>query len=242
MVLSSPAALAKAATSSEEEAAAVAASSEVQGLTQMYYLEEEAEKKAVLSAAERAVVAGDGVVERKGSSLFSLGSDRAQAAAVAGAAPSLPQEAAVPVFAASDASPSSSKIDLLEKERVFDDLARPQGMSQMFFLDREEEEAAAAALPAVAGRPSFLSDKLGVPGEVVQGLRQVKQNKPTNSFFFVFFHKSSYLHLDAGWNEFFCGVFNAGFVLYQRQILVLHVFVPSVKLKGFELITLPTIK
>ncbi|CAM9735368.1 unnamed protein product [Ectocarpus fasciculatus] len=51
--------------------------------------------------------------------------------------------------------------------------AEPQGLTQVFFLDPEEEALAAAALPVVPGR-SFLRERLGVPGEVVQDLRQVE--------------------------------------------------------------------
>lgn len=51
--------------------------------------------------------------------------------------------------------------------------AEPQGVTQVFYLDPEEEAEAAAALPLVTKR-SFLRERLGVPGEVVQGLRQVR--------------------------------------------------------------------
>lgn len=50
----------------------------------------------------------------------------------------------------------------------------PVGLSQMFFLEdaHEEAEVAARALPSVYR--SFLRERLGVPGEVVQDLRQVE--------------------------------------------------------------------
>lgn len=77
-----------------------------------------------------------------------------------------PQHAAVgaeAVFAASDvAAEAESMIPTAE----------PQGLTQVFFLDPEDEALAAAALPVVPGR-SFLRERLGVPGEVVQDLRQV---------------------------------------------------------------------
>lgn len=51
--------------------------------------------------------------------------------------------------------------------------AEPEGLAQFFYLDPEDEAEAVAALPLVPRR-SFLRERLGVPGEVVQGLRQVR--------------------------------------------------------------------
>lgn len=50
----------------------------------------------------------------------------------------------------------------------------PVGLSQMFFVEDAHEEAEAAAGGALPLAPrSFLRERLGVPGEVVQALRQV---------------------------------------------------------------------
>lgn len=51
------------------------------------------------------------------------------------------------------------------------DALEPQGLTQLFYLDAEQEEAVAQTLPETA--PSFLCEKLGVPGTVVRDLRQV---------------------------------------------------------------------
>ncbi|CAN0283713.1 unnamed protein product, partial [Ectocarpus sp. 13 AM-2016] len=77
--------------------------------------------------------------------------------------PHQPAVGAGAVFAASDvAAEAESTIPSVE----------PQGLTQVFFLDPEDEALEAAALPVVPER-SFLSERLGVPGEVVQDLRQV---------------------------------------------------------------------
>ncbi|CBN75747.1 expressed unknown protein [Ectocarpus siliculosus] len=133
-----------AAAEADDADATATSSSDVQGLTQMYYLELEEEERALASTA---------------------------AAAATTAAEPLPvrqpQHAAVgaeAVFAASDvAAAAESMIPTAE----------PQGLTQVFFLDPKDEALAAAALPVVPGR-SFLRERLGVPGEVVQDLRQVE--------------------------------------------------------------------
>lgn len=122
------------------------AKDDVQGLTQMYYLEEEAEEEAVAAAAA------------------------ATSAAVASSSPAAVGVVA-PVAAFTTASHGSSSRRAAAAEAV-PMSAEPQGLTQVFFLDPEMEAEAAAALPVVPGR-SFLRERLGVPGEVVQDLRQV---------------------------------------------------------------------
>lgn len=119
---------------------------EVQGLTQMYYLDEEAEKAIAPVTSTKA----DEAAVSAGDGGVSCGKD-SLAATVATAA----------VLASS------------QDAGAFDELAQPQGLSQLFYLDAEEEEKAAAVLPRVTGR-SFLRERLGVPGVVVQDLRQVR--------------------------------------------------------------------
>ncbi|CAM9195783.1 unnamed protein product [Sphacelaria rigidula] len=50
----------------------------------------------------------------------------------------------------------------------------PVGLSQMFFVEDAHEEAAAAAGALPLAPRSFLRERLGVPGEIVQALRQVE--------------------------------------------------------------------
>lgn len=54
---------------------------------------------------------------------------------------------------------------------AFSDAVEPQGLSQLFYLDPATEEAVAQSIAEPS--PSFLREKLGVPGTVVQDLRQV---------------------------------------------------------------------
>ncbi|CAM9522950.1 unnamed protein product [Ectocarpus sp. 6 AP-2014] len=134
-----------AAAAATDDAAATlsSSSSDVQGLTQMYYLELEEEERALASTAAAATTAAEPLPVRQ------------------------PQHAAVgaeAVFATSDVA--------AEAESMMP-TAEPQGLTQVFFLDPEDEALAAAALPVVPGR-SFLRERLGVPGEVVQDLRQVE--------------------------------------------------------------------
>lgn len=49
----------------------------------------------------------------------------------------------------------------------------PVGLSQMFYVEDAHEEAAAAARALPLANRSFLRENFGVPGEVVQDLRQV---------------------------------------------------------------------
>lgn len=128
--------------------------SEVQGLTQMYYLEEE-ECVVAAPGAEAGAVA---VAAAVGCGNKGGASQSKEVVAQAG----LPSSSAkAPVLAFEAALPEV-------------EIAAPQGLSQMFVLEPEEEAVVAAALPAVAGR-SFLREKLGVPREVVQDLRQVRR-------------------------------------------------------------------
>ncbi|CAN0452554.1 unnamed protein product [Ectocarpus sp. 8 AP-2014] len=132
-----------AAAAADDADATATSSSDVQGLTQMYYLELEEEERALASTAAAAATAAEPLQVRQ-----------LQHAAVGAEA----------VFAASDvAAEAESMIPTAE----------PQGLTQVFFLDPEDEALAAAALPVVPGR-SFLRERLGVPGEVVQDLRQVE--------------------------------------------------------------------
>lgn len=54
---------------------------------------------------------------------------------------------------------------------AFSDAVEPQGLSQLFYLDPGTEEVVAQSM--AKPYPSFLREKLGVPGAVVQDLRQV---------------------------------------------------------------------
>ena len=131
--------------------------SDVQGLTQMYYLEEGAEERALeavvtaapLASAGAAVVVGGSGGNNAGTSFTrgntGRGVEKEEAELLAGAG--------VLAFGGEH--------------------AEPQGMTQMFFLDEEEEAAVASALPRSAAEASFLRERLGVSGDVVQGLRQV---------------------------------------------------------------------
>lgn len=154
--------MSRAASAAASETAALS-TSDVQGLTQMYYLEEEAEERAheaiaaaaPLAAAAATVAVGGSGGNNAGASFtrgnVGRGVEKEEAGLLAGAG----------VLAFGGGRPSS-----LEH-------AEPQGMTQMFFLDQEEEEAVAAAMPRSAVEPSFLRERLGVSGDVVQGLRQV---------------------------------------------------------------------
>ncbi|CAM9669190.1 unnamed protein product [Ectocarpus sp. 12 AP-2014] len=132
-----------AAAATDDTATTSSSSSDVQGLTQMYYLELEQEERALASTAAAAAATAESLPVRQ------------------------PQHAAVgaeAIFAASHvAAEAESMIPIAE----------PQGLTQVFFLDPEDEALAAAALPVVPER-SFLRERLGVPGEVVQDLRQVE--------------------------------------------------------------------
>ncbi|CAM9308230.1 unnamed protein product [Laminaria digitata] len=157
--------LSRAASAAASEAAALS-TSDVQGLTQMYYLDEEAEAIAAaavaaapLAAASATVVVGGGGINNAGASvtrgnIMNRGVQKEEAGLLAGAG--------VVAFGGGGGA-------ALEH-------AEPQGMTQMFFLDKEEEEAAvAAALPrSSVAEASFLRERLGVSGDVVQGLRQVE--------------------------------------------------------------------
>ena len=147
--------LSHAASAASSEAAKAVSSADVQGLTQMYYLDEKAEERALeamaapLAGSAAGVVVGAGGGKNAGS------------------------------VARDDAKRGLKEAELLAGAEVmaFGDPAyahaEPQGMTQMFFLDEEEEAEVAAAMLKTAANPSFLRERLGVPGEVVQGLRQV---------------------------------------------------------------------
>lgn len=128
---------------------------DVQGLTQMYYLEEGAEEEAAAAAAT------------VGSSAVGVAPAAAAAFTTASHGPSSHQTAGASVGVG--AALSSDESSAAEVGPMF---AEPQGLTQVFFLDPEMEAEAVAALPVVPGR-SFLRERLGVPGEVVQDLRQV---------------------------------------------------------------------
>lgn len=161
---------------SAEDESAVVSSSDVQGLTQMYYLEaeEEAESLAsseatptIASASSTTAFASSGTSIDDVSGATNTASQRntvGDEQLVTPAALGTPQQMAL--------EEGKEQLASAADERELAGLAQPQGLSQMFFLDLEEEEAAAATLPIVEGR-SFLSEKLGVPGEVVQDLKQV---------------------------------------------------------------------
>lgn len=134
---------------------------DVQGLTQMYYLEEEAEEEAAAAAAAAPAfsTAAMGVAPAAAyATASSEGSSRGGAA-----------DANVGVGAFSS-DESFSPAAVADPVPTF---AEPQGLTQVFFLDPEMEAEAVAALPVVPGR-SFLRERLGVSGEVVQDLRQVR--------------------------------------------------------------------
>lgn len=130
---------------------------DVQGLTQMYYLEEEAEQGAFAAAVA--------------SSTAAVGVAPVAAYATASSHGSYSSEGAAGATVGVDASFSSDESSAAAADAV-EMFAEPQGLTQVYFLDPEMEAEAAAALPVVPGR-SFLRERLGVSGEVVQGLRQV---------------------------------------------------------------------
>lgn len=146
------------------------AATEVQGLTQMYYLDEEAEKAMVAPVS-------------------STKSGEAATAVVSGGV-SCGKEALTVVAAAS--STVTVMASSQDADGAFDDdlAQQPQGLSQLFYLEAEEEEKAAAALPLVTGR-SFLREKLGVPGVVVQDLKQVRKNGRSRRVFYRMMPRSS---------------------------------------------------
>ncbi|CAM9703964.1 unnamed protein product [Pylaiella littoralis] len=134
------------------------ANDDVQGLTQMYYLEEEAEQGAAAAAVA--------------SSTAAVGVAPVAAYATASSHGSYSSEGAAGATVGVDASFSSDESSAAAADAV-EMFAEPQGLTQVYFLDPEMEAEAAAALPVVPGR-SFLRERLGVSGEVVQGLRQVE--------------------------------------------------------------------
>lgn len=170
----------KAAAEADPVAPSSTSSNDVQGLTQMYYLVEEEEAAATATTA--AVSYRTPVSEASApapASASAAGVGRTAGAPLSpGKKPdwqqrqtgeSLPkhQQAA---FASSKGAVAGDSYEGSAASMS----AEPQGLTQVFYLDPEEEAEAAAALPVVPRR-SFLRERLGVPGEVVQGLRQVRR-------------------------------------------------------------------
>lgn len=178
-----------AAAEADSAAAASSSSDDVQGLTQMYYLVEEEEEAAAASAisSHRPPVseASAGLVETAaaaaGVAPLSLGkqglrSPRQTGAMAAAAAAALEYQQAAFSSSGEEGPPavaSSSGGTAAAVAAASSMSTEPQGLTQVFYLDPEDEAEAAAALPVVPGR-SFLRERLGVSGEVVQGLRQVR--------------------------------------------------------------------
>jgi len=127
----------------------------------MYYLVEEEEGAAAGAAA--AAAAGGGRVA-------------ADATDTRPAVPSFEKRALSPKAGNHQAAAASAAAEIrgpaAEADTLMPTPADPQGLTQVFYIDPEDEVEAAAALPLVPGR-SFLRERLGVSGEVVQDLRQV---------------------------------------------------------------------
>lgn len=180
-----------AATEDLEAAEEAVADTDVQGLTQMYSLAEEDTSVLASSPASSAGVGGTGLSGINRRAAHSLGKRQllsTQAfAAAATPSPFVEEQSVGGVGGVPKASPASSTgsgvvvgaaatqaFCPLESvaEKAGEMSAEPQGFTQAFFLNPEDEEKAVEALPVVPGR-SFLSERLGVSGEVVQDLRQV---------------------------------------------------------------------
>lgn len=157
-------------------------SDDVQGLTQMYYLVEEEEAAAATATATAAAVSSRAPASEASAAAgigrtaapLSLGKKREWQQA--GAALPTPQPAAFSSSSEEVVAGDSSSSASSSEGSVTSMYAEPQGLTQLFYLDPEEEAEAAAALPVVPRR-SFLRERLGVPGEVVQDLRQVRRRK-----------------------------------------------------------------
>ncbi|CAN0314819.1 unnamed protein product [Ascophyllum nodosum] len=127
-------------------------SSDLEGLTQMYFLDEQDEIGLASAAAAAASVGGDAVIMPRGA-------DMREEATQAGL-----KMAAAHAFAGEAASAKTAGVD---------DMAQPQGLSQMFLLESEEKETATAALPQGEGL-SLLREKFGVSRAFLRDLRQVE--------------------------------------------------------------------
>lgn len=149
----SPAALSLLQSLFDAPATSDVVSSDVQGLTQMYFLDEGDEIGVASAAAAAASVGGDAVIVP---SPLEMRKEAAQEGL---------KVAAAHAFAGDAVSTQTPGVHEMVEE--------PQGLSQLFYLDPEEEESAAAALPLREDR-SFLREKFGVSGEIVRNLRQVK--------------------------------------------------------------------
>ena len=132
-------------------------SSDLEGLTQMYFLDEQDEIGLASAAAAAASVGGDAVIMPRGA-------DMREEATQAGL-----KMAAAHAFAGEAASAKTAGVD---------DMAQPQGLSQMFLLESEEKETATAALPQGEGL-SLLREKFGVSRAFLRDLRQVRREMRT---------------------------------------------------------------
>ncbi|CAM9678072.1 unnamed protein product [Scytosiphon promiscuus] len=178
-----------------EEAAAASPDRDVQGLTQMYSLAEEEDSVLASPSVASAGVAGAGLSGINRRAAHSLGKrellSTQAAAAAAGAAATSPFSGEQQLVGGGGDTTNQAKAlhasadpgvvltgDAFHATQGTaggaDEMSmEPQGLTQAFFLNSEDEEEAVAALPVVAGR-SFLRERLGVSGEVVQDLRQVE--------------------------------------------------------------------
>lgn len=152
----SPAALSLLQPLFDVPAASDVVSSDVQGLTQMYFLDKGDEIGVASAAAAAASVGGDAVIVPPPPEMRKEATQEGLKAAAAHA------------FAGEAVSAQTPGVHGMAEE--------PQGLSQLFYLDPEEEEAVAAAVPLREDR-SFLREKFGVSGEIVRDLRQVKRGK-----------------------------------------------------------------
>eukprot|EP00903_Cladosiphon_okamuranus_P018669 g17183.t1 len=159
----------KAAAEADAVALPSSTSDDVQGLTQMYYLVEEEE--AAATAATAATVSSRSSAPEASDSAAGLAGTSAGSLSL-GREPEWKQEQhQQAAFASSEEAVAC--FDDSSGGSVTSTSAEPQGLTQVFYLDPEQEAEAAAALP-VMPRRSFLRERLGVPGKVVQDLRQVE--------------------------------------------------------------------
>eukprot|EP00752_Nemacystus_decipiens_P003421 g3165.t1 len=165
--------------SAEADPVAPSSSSDnVQGLTQMYYLAEEDEPAADAAATTTTAVSSSQAPAQEASAAagtvaFSLGKRREWEPSPRQTDASLQNEAALSSTNREPAAAGGGDLSPSSGGTVTSMSAEPQGLTQAFYLDPGSEANAVAALPVVPRR-SFLRERLGVPGEVVQDLRQVE--------------------------------------------------------------------
>ena len=168
------------ASAEADPVAPSSSSDDVQGLTQMYYLVEEDEAAAATATATAAVSSRAPASEAPAVAAvpFSLRTKRERQQSPQQAGRTSPPNVQQAAFSSSNKERAANSGDVGPSSggTATSMSTEPQGLTQVFYLDPQEEAEAAAALP-VMPRRSFLRERLGVPGEVVQDLRQVNRGR-----------------------------------------------------------------